>query len=289
VTSSAQRQTAEAFGYKWHQLESFEDPVFLKKQKAWLIERYGDVEHATWWSEYKEPRMLDAGCGAGVGALELFGERLKSVTYFGADISSAIDVAARRFSERGIAADWLQTDLMKVGGKFDVVFSEGVMHHTDSTEKAFHHLADLLKPGGRFLFYVYKKKGPIREFTDDYIREQLQAMTPAEAWEAMKPLTELGKRLGALDAMIDVPAIPILGIEATRMTVQRFVYWHVFKAYFDPTWSDETLNHVNFDWFAPKNAHRHTPEEVRAWCAAAGLTIERENVQLAGITIVARR
>ena len=32
-----------------------------------------------------------------------------------------------------------------------------------------------LKPGGRILFYVYRKKGPIREFTDDYVRELTDA------------------------------------------------------------------------------------------------------------------
>ena len=31
----------------------------------------------------------------------------------------------------------------------------------------------------------------------------------------------------------------------------------------------ETSNVItNFDWYHPLHAHRHTPEELRAWCAA---------------------
>ena len=28
---------------------------------------------------------------------------------------------------------------------------------------------------------------------------------------------------------------------------------------------------TNFDWYSPKYAHRHTPEEVRKWCEKLGL------------------
>jgi hypothetical protein len=49
------------------------------------------------------------------------------------------------------------------------------------------------------------------------------------------------------------------------------------------------MNHVNFDWFAPKNAHRQTAEEVRSWCDALNLTIEHERLEEAGITIIARK
>ena len=48
------------------------------------------------------------------------------------------------------------------------------------------------------------------------------------------------------------------------------------------------MNHLNFD-LAPKNAHRHTVEEVRLWCERLSLAIEHEHVQQAGITIIARK
>jgi arsenite methyltransferase len=172
----------------------------------------------------------------------------------------------------------------------DMIFSEGVLHHTDSTERAFQALVPLLKPGGRFLCYVYRRKGPIREFTDDYVRGRLQSMSSEEAWQAVEPLTRLGIALGELNAEIDIPeAVGLLDIPAGRINIQRLFYWHVAKMFYRSEMTFDEMNHINFDWYAPANAHRHSPEELRAWCARAGLEIEREVVEEAGITIVARR
>ncbi len=294
VVSDDQTQTAEAFGYKWHQIDSFESEPALRRTREWLVERYGDAGTADWWGEYgDDPVLLDAGCGAAVSSIALFGSRLQQVRFVAADISSAVDVAVQRCSKRGVAAAFLQDDLTTLPfepGSIDVVFSEGVLHHTDSTRNALQRIATLLSPGGRFLFYVYRKKGPIREFTDDYIRNLLQGMRPDEAWKAVEPLTKLGVALGELGVEVEVPDdIELLEIPAGRYDVQRLFYWHVAKAFHHPDLSFDELNHINYDWYAPANAHRQTPEEVREWCAEAGLEIERERIEEAGITVVARR
>jgi arsenite methyltransferase len=292
--SQAQAQTADSFGFKWAKRATFEGDASMDRVTAWLVERYGDVARAPWWSDYGDhPLVVDAGCGAGMSALALFGSRLAQVHYLGVDVSTAVDVAAARFAEQGIPAGWLQADLVHLPiapGSVDVIFSEGVLHHTDSTEQALTAVAGLLAPGGRILFYVYRRKGPIREFTDDYVRAQLQAMTPEEGWDALTPLTELGRILGDLEIQIDIPAdIDLLDIPAGPIDLQRFFYWHVCKMFHQPGLSTDELNHINFDWFAPRNAHRQSLEEVRAWCEACDLDIEREDCQEAGITIIGRR
>jgi SAM-dependent methyltransferase len=294
LLSAAQAQTADTFGFKWHRRDSFESEAMRAPIRRWLIERYGDLEEADWWSEHGEvPIVLDAGCGAGLAAVELFGARLHSVRYVGMDVSEAVDVAAQRFAERELPGGFLQADLAEpplADGSLDIVFSEGVLHHTDSTERALKRLARLLRPGGRFLFYVYRRKGPIREFTDDHVRDLLQGLDPQEAWAQLMPLTKLGKALGDLHVEVDVPEdVELLGIPAGPIDVQRLFYWHVCKAYHRDDLDLEELNHINFDWYAPRNAYRQSPEEVRAWCLESGLEIERENVQEAGITIVARK
>ena len=94
------------------------------------------------------------------------------------------------FEERKAPGCFLQaslTELPFTPNTFDLILSEGVLHHTDSTRGAFEAMVKLLKPGGRFMFYVYRRKGPIREFTDDYIREKMQKMGPEEAWKALMP------------------------------------------------------------------------------------------------------
>jgi arsenite methyltransferase len=265
-----------------------------RRSRAWLVERYGDVENAPWWVDYGEqPLVLDAGCGAGLSALELFASRLHRIRYLGIDISTAVDVAAVRFAERGYPAAFMQADITDPplrDASVDVIFSEGVLHHTDSTERSLKRLASLLVPGGRFLFYVYRRKGPIREFTDDHIRSLVQRMEPDDAWNALMPLTRFGKALGELGVEVDVPEdVELLGIPAGRVDLQRLFYWHVFKAYYHPDYDLDELNHINYDWYAPRNAQRQSPEEVRAWCAEAELEIERTDVQEAGITVIARK
>jgi arsenite methyltransferase len=291
LVSAQQRQTSDTFGYKWHRRDTFESEAVLGHVRAWLKQRYGDPAGYDWLGG--EAVVLDAGCGAGMSGIEYFGERLRRLRYVGADISEAVDAARDRFAERNMPGEFIQCDLNALPfkpGSVDVIFSEGVMHHTDSTRSALLGLTRLLRTGGRFMFYVYKKKGPIREFTDDYIRDKLQALPPAQAWDAIVPLTKLGKALGELNVSIDVPeAIDLLQIPAGRIDVQRLFYWHIFKAFYRPDMTINEMAHINFDWYAPKNAHRQTPEEVHAWCGEAGLEIEREIVEEAGITVVAKK
>lgn len=294
IYSDAQNQTKNTFGFKWSKRDTYELKNVQDNAKVWLIERYLDGKPEK-LNDYlhQGSRVLDAGCGSGYSSIPLFEQYFNKINYLGVDISNAIDVAAERFRERGLRGEFIQADLLKLPfakPAFDMIFSEGVLHHTDSTENALKYLSTLLLPQGRFLFYVYRKKGPVREFADDYIRNYLKDMDDQQAWDALLPLTKLGKALGELNIKIDVPEdIPCLGIPAGGIDLQRFFYWHMFKAFYKPDWSIDEMNHVNFDWYRPLNCHRHTPEEIRQWCGEAGLTIEHMNVQEAGITVVARR
>jgi SAM-dependent methyltransferase len=262
--------------------------------RDWLVERYcgGDQGLLDRWLEGGRKKILDAGCGAGFSAMLLFGDHLRHHDYVGIDISEAVEVARERFREAGYPGTFMRRDLLDVpfeDGTLDVIFSEGVLHHTDSTERALKTLAPKLRAGGRFLFYVYARKAVVREFTDDLVRAALRPLSDEDAWKALEPLTRLGIALGELGVDVDVPEdIPFLGIKAGRVDIQRFFYWNVCKTFYRPDFTSEEMNHINFDWFRPLNCHRQTPEEVSQWCSEANLEIERMDVQEAGITVVAR-
>lgn len=290
--SASQMQTSETFAFKWQKEDTFTSSAALERTRKWLQARYGDVCSLV-HSYPHSPVVLDAGCGAALSALELFGPCFDSMSYIGVDVSDAVKVACKRIHKHDYKGIFFRESLMSLPfapNSIDIIFSEGVLHHTDSTHAALEALIPLLRPGGRILFYVYNKKGPIREYTDDYIREKLQHMSQSEAWEALKPLTRLGMELGKKNIEIDVPAsIDFLQIPAGKISLQRFFYWHIFKAFYDPQATLEELNHINFDWFMPKNAHRQTPEEVRGWCEASGLAIEHMLVEQSGITVIAHK
>lgn len=294
VASSAQKQTQNAFGFKWKKEDTFNSPASLLRMKSWLLERYQPPEH--WLSQIscQNPLVLDAGCGAGMSGFEYWDSVFNKIQYVGVDISEAVDVAQKRSVEKGFKNSlFLQesiSDLPFTEPTFDIIFSEGVLHHTDTTQETFNHLCQFLKSGGLFMFYVYRKKGPIREFTDDYIREKLQSMPPEQGWNELQGLTKLGIELGKLDIEIDIPDdIAVLDITSGKINLQRLFYWHVFKAFYDPNLSFDEMHHINFDWYAPKNAHRHTVDEVREWCNKNNLEIEHINEELAGITCIAKK
>ena len=288
---AGQAQTEESFGFKWTKRDSFGSEGMNQELHAWLLERYG-FGSGEEMSDYfaSKGRVLDAGCGAGVAASAWLDDTWSESghEWVGLDISRAIDVARERLGRLG-GTSFVQGDVAHPPfrpGSVDVVFSEGVLHHTPSTKGSFDALVPLLADGGELMIYVYRRKAPIREFTDDYVRDRLAGSSPDEAWAALRPLTRLGQALAELEVEVEVPEdVPLLEIPAGRYDVQRLIYWNVAKLFWNPNMTFEENNHLNFDWYAPKYAWRHTEDEVRGWYADAGLEITRFHVHEAGYTV----
>jgi len=286
-----QKQTENSFGFKWQQRNTYDSPQVQATAQQWLIQRYGfrDVDDMLSYFGNRR-RILDAGCGSGFSA-SLWLKALRG-EWVGADISVAVDVAQERLGHIA-GTHFIQADILQLPfreGTFDTIFTEGVLHHTPSTERALKLLVPLLEPGGEFLCYIYRKKSPIREFTDDYVRGIVSQLPPDEAWAMLRPLTHLGKALAELKVEVDVPEdIPYLGIKAGRCDIQRLLYWHFVKLFWNEAFSFEENNHVNFDWYHPRYAHRHTEDEIRRWCDEAGLSITHFDAQESGFTIGATK
>ncbi len=293
--SDEQIQTMNAFSYKWGKHDTFSSSQYTSVYRDWLVEKYFDNNEKMIDRLFEQGNiLLDAGCGSGSSAFALFGDWLDDIEYIGVDISDSIYQAEKNYQESGFKGKYrfLQCDLNSIplDQQVDIVFSEGVLHHTDSTRNAIINLTKILRTGGRFLFYVYAKKAPIREYTDDYIRKYIKDMSDDEAWDELMKLSRLGKALGEKSITLEVPEdIPFLGIKKGTIDLQRFFYWYLFKCFYRPDFSLDEMNHINFDWYRPLNCHRQTPEEVQLWCEEAGLQIDRMHVENAGITVVATK
>src|SRR5689334_8494783 len=82
--SPAQAQTEQSFAYIWSGGDRFRSEASLGALRDWYRTMYGDIAGAPWWADYGDrPLLVDAGCGAGLSAMGLFGERLKRVRYLG--------------------------------------------------------------------------------------------------------------------------------------------------------------------------------------------------------------
>lgn len=290
-----QLQTSDSFGFKWKKLDTYDTKEFKDFAAKWYLKKYGFVSLDEWAASFSnKKRILDIGCGSGFSSsliLESRGWR-GSASWVGVDISEAIDVARDRLA-RIQNTDFIQSDALKLpfrNGSFDVIFSEGVFHHTPSTKLAIFEAARVLEPDGEIYFYVYRRKAPVREFTDDFVREKLSQLSDEDAWDAMRSLTMLGKVLSEAEVNISIPDdIPLLGIKAGTYDVQRLIYFHFAKLFWNKDLAFEENVHVNFDWYRPKYAHRHTAEEVREWCHDSALVITRFFEDESGHTIIARK
>jgi arsenite methyltransferase len=287
-----QSQTSDTFGFKWKKRDTYDQPTMLASHAKWMLERYGFESVDDWAQAFsKQRRIMDLGCGSGFSSSVWLNSEAWSgdAMWVGVDVSEAIDVAQERLSHRP-NTHFIQGDALQLpfpDATFDVIFSEGVLHHTPSTRLALLSAVRVLKSGGEIYFYVYKRKGPIREYTDDYIREAIRPMSDEQAWDEMRSLTKLAQSLAELHVEVEIEDVPLLGIKAGHHDVQRLIYWNFGKLYWNPDIPFESNVHINFDWYRPQYAHRQSEPELRQWCDEAGLRIERFQDQDSGFTVVA--
>lgn len=294
ATGTDQAQTGDSFGFKWARTDSYSGAAMGTEVAAWYLEKYGFASLTEWAACFRGKRVLDVGCGSAFSAKMWLDAGIwdDASLYVGADISTAVDVAAQRLANHTHVV-LVQADAMRLPfaeASFDCLFSEGVLHHTPSPREALAASARTLRRGGLYFFYVYKRKAPMREWTDDYVRAQIAGMDDQAAWNEMRSLTRFGEALTATKASItlDQP-VPLLGLPAGTFNLQRFLYNNVAKAFWNDRLSFEENVHVNFDWYRPAYCHRQSPEEVAAWCAACSLQPERLHVDDSGITVIARK
>jgi SAM-dependent methyltransferase/uncharacterized protein YbaR (Trm112 family) len=221
-------------------------------RRAWYLERFGYDDEEALAKTLRGKLVLDAGCGSGVDT-SMFADSGAQVV--AVDLSR--EAAGATYRQAGGREDVhvIQGDVQRLPfgpETFDYVSSDQVLHHTPDTFTSFEAIRRLAKPGARVAIYVYRQKGAIREFADDFIRARTTKMSAEDCYAFCRSITELGRALTNVHAEVDVPeAIPMLGIEAGPQDVQRFVYWNVLKCFWNDDYDFETNVIVNFDWYHP--------------------------------------
>jgi ubiquinone/menaquinone biosynthesis C-methylase UbiE len=285
-------KTEAAFSSKWKKYNKFyHQKNWFLHQQNWFLDRFG-WKNLNRFNKFLKTRskILDAGTGIGNSA-KLFSSNPKSMV-FAIDASESIEFAYKRYGNTS-NIHFLQADLRKLPFKkrfFDFICSDQVLHHTKNTETSFKNLTKYLEKNGLISIYVYNKKAPMREFADDFIREHTTTMTEKECVEFSKDMTYLGKVLSQLKKKIKIPRnIPVLKIKAGTYDVQRFIYWYFLKCFWAEDGNFERSVGVNFDWYFPKFAFRHTPDEVRKWYADTKTKIIHFKEIESGISVTGKK
>ena len=285
-----QAQTSDSFGAKWEAFRDEDREASVAFQHRWYLERYGFADEDALAGYLDGARtILDAGCGLGRDVARY--ARLSRAEVVGMDLSPSVRRARREID--GDRTHFVQGDILAPPFRersFDLVVADQVIHHTPDTPRAFAALAGLVRPGGRIAVYVYRRKALVRELADTHVRELTTRLSVEECFEVSEQITELGRELSRLDATITLEkGVPLLGIEPGEHDVQRLVYWHFLKCFWNEDLGPEQSVLTNFDWYHPPHASRHTPEEVVGWCASAGLEVEHLDVIESGISVRAQR
>jgi SAM-dependent methyltransferase len=235
----SEARTRRAFDRQWrtygHLRRIFgKDPAAMARNLVGA--RMGSRIDAGW---YRGRRVLDAGCGHG-RYLPAF--RSLGAEVVGLDAGRGPEEAPLDRSDPGLAV--VRGDVVRPPfreASFDLVFCDGVLHHTRDPRGGYLALARLVKPGGALYVWLYPREGRVRE----------AAFRTGRAVFTRLP--------GAVLPLLAFALAPLTAV------VRSYSGTRLGRA----TWAE--CAQVVHDWIAPPLQSHHGADEVLGWAAEAGL------------------
>jgi len=208
--------------------------------------------------------FLDIGCGSGLfslAAMRLGASRVHSLDYDPSSVACAQELKRRYFNDSaawtaaaGSALDAAQLDAL---GRFDVVYSWGVLHHTGDMWRALENALHPVASGGRLFISIYNDQG-------------FQSRT----WRRIKRL------YNALPALLRVPyAILVMAPLELRAAIAWTVRgkpWRYLQSWTRYKQARGMSRwHDLIDWVGGYPFEVATPDAVFDFCHERGFALER--------------
>lgn len=244
------KRTQESFGYEWTHFNDWRQSGETN---------FNDYFEGVNLAALGDRVVLDAGCGMGRHARQIapYARRVVAI-----DFSRAIEQAAHNVS--GMPnVDCVQADLLALpvaDASFDFVYSLGVLHHLDETERALRSLVDKIRPGGRLRIYLYWKRHGWRGAL-------LSIATLARKVTTRMPLGMLRGFCWVLSIGLYLAVVLPYRV-LSKAGVRAHETWPLFvysKYPFDVLYNDQ------FDRFSAPIEKRYDPDEVKALLESVGL------------------
>jgi SAM-dependent methyltransferase/uncharacterized protein YbaR (Trm112 family) len=203
--------------------------------------------------------VLDAGCGSGRLTRQM--AEHGAGTVIGVDMIDAVDGAFERSRHLPnvhiVQGNIFQLPLRRRA--FDLVWSNGVIHHTPDARRAHQALTEMVKPGGLMYVWVYAKRFNPFRFTKDVLDALRVTRLPAPVlMKVAKAFAHISLRV--LDVWRRIRSIPAFR-PRTRWGERSIRPRTVDELYL--TW---------FDALSPEFDSRHTEGEVIGWYQRLGFT-----------------
>ena len=111
------------------------------------------------FSKHKGKKVLEIGVGAGTDHLNW---AKSQVELYGVDLTDmAIETTRKHLNLYGLKSNLQRTDAEDLpfeDNSFDLVYSWGVIHHSEKIEKIITEISRVLRPGGTFLGMIYHRR-----------------------------------------------------------------------------------------------------------------------------------
>lgn len=128
------------------------------------VERHRYSQYAPWmprvmgFDQFRGARLLEIGCGMGTDLLQFARGGARCV---GIDLTPrSVEITRHRFALYGTDGAFMIADgerLPFASDSFDVVYSNGVLHHTPDTAGAIREVHRVLRPGGVAKVMLYHR------------------------------------------------------------------------------------------------------------------------------------
>ena len=142
------------FGKNWQQ--------FLRAITPYQIaQAEGSLQTMLGVPELSGSTFLDAGCGSGLSSLAArrLGARVHSFDFDPQSVACTEELKRRYFPDDPLwtieVASVLDVAYLESLGKYDLVYSWGVLHHTGALWRAMENMTIPLTPGGRLFIAIY--------------------------------------------------------------------------------------------------------------------------------------
>lgn len=247
-----------AFGENWADFAIGIDERHVEQARAALERLLGAAPLAGC-------RFLDLGCGSGLHSVAAL--RLGASSALAVDLDPRSSETARLVLTRfGGNRDWqvrrasaLELDPDEIG-RFDVVYSWGVLHHTGSMWEAVRRAADLVGPRGRLAVALYRRT----------------LLCPA--WRLEKRLYNRLPAAGQRWARSIYTAAFHVALRTTGRSPAAHRRDYLANRGMD-------FDHDVHDWLGGWPYESARPAEVRSFVGALGFALEREFVRPGGLGV----
>ena len=304
--SKSQIMTAKTFGFMWKNSKTYKKPSknivklhindHLRRtdnQIIKIIKKY--------FKNKNKVNFLDAGCGLGYGFKMMFSEYVKKINYTGIDVHNNLNDTKKFLSPIFLRSN-SKLDLFKISmnkipkknfyKKFDFIWAEGTIHHSENISSAIQNLSNCLKKNGIFIFWTINEQKPLRKITDKYFRNFYSELSLENQFKESKLLADLsikiGKILGSKKVKID-KEIKSLDLKKGNYKIQNLIYDFILKLYYYPKINVNRVSHQIFDWYSPVFYHQISNKNLKIILKINNLKILRHYERSNGHYIISKK